>query len=102
MCDHGHPLVELKSPWDWPGFDIVSLSTSVSDMFQRALFIADDGTPDEITRFENAFKSARSDATIARLEDAIDGHRVNMTARLPQTTCNGHLASHGSRIASII
>ncbi|HKR47854.1 MAG TPA: hypothetical protein VJU59_50690, partial [Paraburkholderia sp.] len=42
-------------------------------MFQRALFIADDGTPDEITRFENAFQSARSDATIARLEDAIDG-----------------------------
>lgn len=77
VCDHGHPLVELKSPWDWPGFDIVSLGASVSDMFQRALFIADSGTPDEITRFENAFKSARSDATIARLEDAIDGQGQN-------------------------
>jgi predicted chitinase len=75
VCDHGHPLVELKSPWDWPGFDVVSLGTSVSDMFQRALFIADSGTPDEITRFEDSFNSARSDETIKRLEDAIDGQK---------------------------
>ena len=72
VCDHGHPHVELKSPWDWPGFDVVNLQTSVSDMFQRALFIADSGTPDEISKFENAFNSARSDETIRKLEDAID------------------------------
>lgn len=72
VCDHGHPHVELKSPWDWPGFDVVSLQTSVSDMFERALFIADSGTPDEIAKFENSFNNARSDETIRKLEDAID------------------------------
>ncbi|WP_246793373.1 hypothetical protein [Burkholderia perseverans] len=74
-CDHGHPLVELKSPWDWPGFDLVSLDTSVSDMFQRALFVADSGTPDELASFEDSFNSARSDETIKKLEDAIDGQQ---------------------------
>ncbi|WP_124083875.1 glycoside hydrolase family 19 protein [Burkholderia gladioli] len=73
VCDHGHPLVELKSSWDWPGFDIVSLDKSVSDMFQRALFIADNGTPDELATFEDSFNGARSDETIKKLEDAIDG-----------------------------
>jgi predicted chitinase len=72
VCDHGHPLVELKSPWDWPGFDLATLSAPVSDMFQRALFIAQDGTPDEITSFEEAFNSVQSDATVKKLEDAID------------------------------
>jgi len=72
VCDHGHPLVELKSPWDWPGFDVVNLGTSVSEMFQRALFIADSGTPDEIATFQDSFDSARSDETIRKLEDAID------------------------------
>lgn len=72
VCDHGHPLVELKSPWDWPGFDIVKLDTTVSDMFQRALFLADSGTPDEVARFEDSFNSARSDEAIRKLEDAID------------------------------
>jgi hypothetical protein len=72
VCDHGHPLVELKSPWDWPGFDVTNLQTSVSDMFERALFIADSGTPDEIALFEDSFNSARSDETIRKLEDAID------------------------------
>ncbi|HJP69322.1 MAG TPA: SH3 domain-containing protein, partial [Sphingomicrobium sp.] len=71
-CDHGHPHVELKSSWDWPGFDVVSLQTSVSDMFERALFIADSGTPDEIAKFENSFNNARSDEAIRKLEDAID------------------------------
>lgn len=72
VCDHGHPLVELKSPWDWPGFDVVNLGTPVSEMFQRALFIADSGTPDEIATFQDSFDSARSDETIRKLEDAID------------------------------
>jgi predicted chitinase len=72
VCDHGHPQVELKSPWDWPGFEVVSLQTSVSDMFERALFIADSGTPDEIAKFENSFNNARSDETIRKLEDVID------------------------------
>lgn len=72
VCDHGHPLVELKSPWDWPGFDLATLSAPVSDMFQRALFIAQDGTPDEIASFEEAFNSVQSDATVKKLEDAID------------------------------
>ncbi|ALK32433.1 hypothetical protein Bpla01_25110 [Burkholderia plantarii] len=74
-CDHGHPQVELKSSWDWPGFDVVSLDASVSDMFQRALFIADSGTPDELASFEDSFNSSRSDATIKQLEDAIDGQQ---------------------------
>jgi predicted chitinase len=73
VCDHGHPLVELKSSWDWPGFDVVALDTSVSDMFRRALFVADNGSPDELATFEDSFNSARSDETIKRLEDAIDG-----------------------------
>lgn len=84
VCDHGHPLVELKSPWDWPGFDVVNLATSVSDMFQRALFVADIGTPDEIASFEDSFNTARSDETIRKLEDAIDGqgqHDGKITAR---------------------
>jgi predicted chitinase len=72
VCDHGHPHVELKSSWDWPGFDVVSLQTSVSDMFERALFIADSGTPDEIAKFEDSFDNARSDEVIRKLEDAID------------------------------
>ncbi len=72
VCDHGHPLVELKSPWDWPGFDVVNLDASVSTMFERALYIADNGTPDEIARFEDSFDSACSDETIKKLEDAID------------------------------
>jgi len=72
VCDHGHPLVELKSPWDWPGFDVLTLQTSVSDMFTRALYIADSGTPDEIAQFESSFANARSDETIRKLEDAID------------------------------
>ncbi|WDD90253.1 hypothetical protein Bsp3421_000075 (plasmid) [Burkholderia sp. FERM BP-3421] len=65
-------MVELKSSWDWPGFDVVTLNRSVSDMFQRALFVADNGTPDELTTFEESFKGGRSDETIMRLEDAID------------------------------
>lgn len=72
VCDHGQPLVELKSPWDWPGFDIVSLETSVSDMFQRALFVADNGTPDELSSFEGSFNTARSDEALRKIEDAID------------------------------
>lgn len=84
VCDHGHPLVELKTPWDWPGFDVVNLGTSVSDMFQRALFVADSGTPDEIASFEDSFNTARSDETVRKLEDAIDGqgqHDGKITAR---------------------
>ncbi|WP_091797448.1 hypothetical protein [Burkholderia sp. WP9] len=72
VCDHGHPLVELKSPWDWPGFDVVNLDASVSTMFERALYIADNGTPDEIARFEDSFDNARSDEAIKKLEDVID------------------------------
>jgi len=41
-------------------------------MFQRALFIAQDGTPDEIASFEEAFNSVQSDDTVKKLEDAID------------------------------
>ncbi|WP_186259136.1 hypothetical protein [Burkholderia gladioli] len=72
VCDYAHPLVELKSSWDWPGFDVVNLDASVSDMFQRALFIADSGTPDEVAVFEDSFNAIRSDDTIKKLEDAID------------------------------
>lgn len=72
VCDHGHALVELKSPWDWPGFDVASLDASVSVMFERALYAADSGTPDEIARFEDSFDAARSDELIKKLEDAID------------------------------
>lgn len=72
VCDHGHALVELKSPWDWPGFDLVSLDASVSVMFERALYAADSGSPDEIARFEDSFDAARSDELIKKLEDAID------------------------------
>ncbi|WP_321786550.1 hypothetical protein [Paraburkholderia sp. J94] len=72
VCDHGHPLVELKSPWDWPGFDLATLNAPVSDMFQHALYIAQDGTPDEITSFQEAFGSVQSEELIKKLEDAID------------------------------
>ncbi|WP_321904683.1 glycoside hydrolase family 19 protein [Paraburkholderia tropica] len=73
VCDHGHPLVELKTPWDWPGFEVATLDASVSVMFERALYVADSGSPDEIARFEDSFDTARSDEVIKRLEDAIDG-----------------------------
>jgi uncharacterized protein involved in type VI secretion and phage assembly len=59
-------MVELKTPWDWPGFDMVNLGTSVSDMFQCALFVADTGTPDEIASFEDSFNTARSEETIRK------------------------------------
>lgn len=72
VCDHGHPLVELKSPWDWPGFDVANLDASVSVMFERALYIAENGTPDEIARFKDSFDIARSNEAIKKLEDAID------------------------------
>ena len=88
VCDHGHPLVDLKSPWDWPGFDVVNLGSSVSEMFQRALFIGESGTPDEIATFQDSFDSARSDETIRRLEDAIDSqgqHDGKITAHELQT-----------------
>ncbi|WP_176080452.1 SH3 domain-containing protein [Paraburkholderia tropica] len=73
VCDRGHPLVDLKSPWDWPGFEVATLDASVSVMFERALYVADSGSPDEIARFEDSFDTARSDEVIKRLEDAIDG-----------------------------
>ncbi|MFP3758167.1 hypothetical protein SB751_30290, partial [Cupriavidus sp. SIMBA_020] len=67
VCDHGHPLVELKTPWDWPGFEVATLDASVSVMFERALYVADSGSPDEIARFEDSFDTARSDEVIKRL-----------------------------------
>lgn len=71
-CDHGHPMVDLKSPWDWPAFDVANLDTSASVMFERAMYLAEAGTPDEISRFESSFNSGRSDEVIKKLEDAID------------------------------
>ncbi len=70
VCDHGHPLVEVKSSWDWPGFDVVNLDTSVSDMFQRALFIADNLS----VRYESEWGGEMSKW------DALDSH---MHAGLP-------------------
>jgi predicted chitinase len=75
VCYHGHSLVELKSAWDWPGFDVVNLDASVSEMFQRAWFIADSGTPDELASIEDAFNSTRPDDTLKALDDALDSHR---------------------------
>jgi predicted chitinase len=88
-CDHGHALVELKSMWDWPGFDVLDHTASVSEMFQRALFIADHGTPDEIATFQTSFDSARSDAVLKKLEDAIDG----------QEQRDGKITSHELQLA---
>ncbi|MFP3686100.1 hypothetical protein SB847_20545, partial [Bacillus sp. SIMBA_026] len=56
-----------------PGFEVATLDASVSVMFERALYVADSGSPDEIARFEDSFDTARSDEVIKRLEDAIDG-----------------------------
>ncbi|MFM0604875.1 hypothetical protein PQR05_10150 [Paraburkholderia sediminicola] len=88
-CDHGHALVELKSMWDWPGFDVLDHTASVSEMFQRALFIADHGAPDEIATFQTSFDSARSDAVLKKLEDAIDG----------QEQRDGKITSHELQLA---
>jgi len=89
VCDHGHPSVELKSPWDWPGYEVTKVELPVTDMFQRQLFATDSGTPDEIARFEDSFNSARSDQTIRRLEDAIDG----------QQQCDGKITARELQMA---
>lgn len=73
VCESGHPLVQWRSSWEWPGFDLVDHSSvSVVDSFKRFLFVSKLLLDGEKESFEPSAMSVNGSELITKLEKAID------------------------------
>ncbi|MCA7937202.1 lytic transglycosylase domain-containing protein [Burkholderia cepacia] len=74
ICDTGHPHVQFRSPWEWPGFELVDNgSVSPSDMFKRHVHTTEQYLADEDgTEFMGEAAKVNAGELITKLEKAID------------------------------
>ncbi|RQZ98168.1 lytic transglycosylase domain-containing protein [Burkholderia cenocepacia] len=83
-CDTDHPHVQLRSPWEWPGFELVDNgSVSPADMFKRHIHTTEQYLPDE-EGAEFAVEAVKVNAgeLITKIEQAIDtDHDGKVTAQ---------------------
>ncbi len=84
VCDTGHDGVQLRSPWEWPGFELVDNgSVSPADMFKRHIHTTEQYLADEEgTEFKGAAGKVNAGELITKLETAIDtNHDGKVTAQ---------------------
>ncbi|MBU9607864.1 glycoside hydrolase family 19 protein [Burkholderia multivorans] len=74
VCETGNPLVQFRSPWEWPGFVLVDNgSVSPADMYKRFLHTAEQYLADENgTEFMRAAAKVNAGELITTLEKALD------------------------------
>ncbi|ESS38940.1 chitinase class I [Burkholderia cenocepacia] len=84
VCDTDHPHVQLRSPWEWPGFALVDNgSVSPADMFKRHIHTTGQYLPDEEgTEFAVDAVKVNAGEFITKIEQAIDtDHDGKVTAQ---------------------
>ncbi|MCA8374650.1 lytic transglycosylase domain-containing protein [Burkholderia multivorans] len=74
VCETGNPLVQFRSPWEWPGFVLVDNgSVSPADMYKRFLHATEQYLADEEgTEFMGTAAKVNAGELITTLEKAID------------------------------
>ncbi|WP_269508465.1 glycoside hydrolase family 19 protein [Burkholderia sp. IMCC1007] len=74
VCETDHPHVQLRSPWEWPGFELVDNgSVSPADMFKRHIHTTGQYLAhEEGTEFMEAAAKVNAGELITKLEKAID------------------------------
>ncbi|MEK6351166.1 MAG: glycoside hydrolase family 19 protein [Burkholderia cenocepacia] len=74
VCDTDHPHVQLRSPWEWPGFELIDNgSVSPADMFKRHIHTTEQYMADEEgTEFMGTAAKVNAGELITKLEKAID------------------------------
>ncbi|WP_230959763.1 lytic transglycosylase domain-containing protein [Burkholderia cepacia] len=82
--DTDHPRVQLRSPWEWPGFELVDNgSVSPADMFKRHIHTTEQYLADEEgTEFLGDAAKVNAGELITKIERAIDtDHDGKVTAK---------------------
>ncbi|WP_244108334.1 lytic transglycosylase domain-containing protein [Burkholderia anthina] len=74
VCETDHPQVQFRSPWEWPGFELVDNgSVSPADMFKRHIHTTEQYLADEEgTEFMGTAAKINAGELITKLEKAID------------------------------
>ncbi|AOJ42235.1 calcium-binding protein [Burkholderia lata] len=74
VCETGQQGVQLRSPWEWPGFELVDNgSVSPADMFKRHIHTTEQYLADEDgTEFMGEAAKVNAGELITKLEKAID------------------------------
>ncbi|CAG9191414.1 conserved hypothetical protein [Paraburkholderia tropica] len=73
ICSKNHPEVAWRSPWEWPGFEIVdNTSVSIVDAFKRSLYVKRELFDSEEDEFKPAALDVSGSPLITKLEKAID------------------------------
>jgi hypothetical protein len=73
VCDTGHPNVQPRSAWEWPGFELIdNTSVSVLDSFKRFLYVQELLFDGDKESFEPSAVSVNGSALVARLEKVVD------------------------------
>ncbi|AYY97214.1 lytic transglycosylase domain-containing protein [Burkholderia multivorans] len=84
VCETGNPLVQFRSPWEWPGFELVDNgSVSPADMFKRHIHTTEQYLPgEEGTEFAMEAVKVNAGELITKIEQAIDtDHDGKVTAQ---------------------
>ncbi|AKM39021.1 MULTISPECIES: glycoside hydrolase family protein [Burkholderia] len=84
VCDTDHPHVQLRSPWEWPGFELVDNgSVNPADMFKRHIHTTEQYMADEEgTEFLGETAKVNAGELITKIEKAIDtDHDGKVTAQ---------------------
>ncbi|HEF4734876.1 lytic transglycosylase domain-containing protein [Burkholderia multivorans] len=84
VCDTDHPHVQLRSPWEWPGFELVDNgSVSPADMLKRHIHTTEQYLPgEEGTEFAMEAVKVNAGELITKIEQAIDtDHDGKVTAQ---------------------
>ncbi|WP_186028895.1 glycoside hydrolase family 19 protein [Burkholderia gladioli] len=72
VCASGQAHVSLQNKWAWAGFKLLSSNLSTADLYKRFLHLKNDnGTTEEKAAFEASFNSAKSDALVTQLDEAL-------------------------------
>ncbi|WP_186257431.1 hypothetical protein [Burkholderia gladioli] len=62
----------MQNKWAWAGFKLLSSNLSTADLYKRFLHLKNDnGTAEEKAAFEASFNSAKSDALVTQLDEAL-------------------------------
>ncbi|WP_423381088.1 glycoside hydrolase family 19 protein [Burkholderia sp. LMG 32019] len=84
VCDTDHPHVQFRSPWEWPGFELVDNgSVSPADMFKRHIHTTEQYLADEDgTEFMGEAAKVNAGELVTKIEQAIDtDHDGKVTAK---------------------
>lgn len=84
VCDTDHPRVQMRSPWEWPGFELVDNgSVSPSEMYKRHIHTTEQYLADEEgTEFLGNAAKVNAGELITKIERAIDtDHDGKVTAK---------------------